>query len=376
MNFRIAYDGSISKGWIMVNRREALLQQYLIDGVNGKSIIDLGHCDIPSRHLHDLDLSENFDLRYSPDRGMLVLRECIANHYNQDIKNVIVTHGVQEALYLFYRSYLNHNDHVITFVPSIHLPCEALQHMNVSVTRVALSDHEQYYINTENIKRAIQTNTKLIILSNPHNPTGHALSKDEWEQIITICQTYHIFLLCDESYLVDYTQSVLHRLKECAIVNSISQTYGFPGLRIGWLVTRSNIIKKAIDYKRCSTLANSSLSESLALQILRKSNEYFEQYKNLVSRGYDILADWLKTYDCFKLIEPCGTPFIYLKLPNKLNSVDFCRTLLDKKRVLVVPGEFFHDQHAMRVSISQAPEFVKSGLEKIAQHYQQIMAAA
>ena len=93
------------------------IQEWLFEEAQGAFEIDLGESGIQHHYLSDLAPDPAFDLNYSQDRGDERLRQRIGELYGAGPDNVIITHGSQEALYLFYGCHLGPDDHVITFTP-------------------------------------------------------------------------------------------------------------------------------------------------------------------------------------------------------------------------------------------------------------------
>jgi aspartate/methionine/tyrosine aminotransferase len=155
------------------------IQQWLFDEAEGKFSIDLGESGIQFHHFHDIDLTENYDLNYSLDRGKLLLREQISNMYGVYKNNVVITNGAQEGLYLFYRSFLKSDDHVIVFSPGWQQSWEVPKTIGVQVSCINLKVKDYYRIDFNTLNKHINENTKLIILTNPCNPTGVSLSEEE-----------------------------------------------------------------------------------------------------------------------------------------------------------------------------------------------------
>ena len=94
-----------------------LIQQWLFDEANGKFEIDLGESGVQYQCLSDIVYDPLQDMNYGLDVGNIDLRNLLAKYYGCKTKNICITHGGQEALYLFYRSFLRPEDHVITFTP-------------------------------------------------------------------------------------------------------------------------------------------------------------------------------------------------------------------------------------------------------------------
>jgi len=163
------------------------IQDWLFSIANGHFDIDLAESGIHPHHINDIQFSKNYDLNYSLDVGQEELRRIIANMYQVNYKRVLITNGSQEALYLFYRSMLSPQDHVITFVPGWQQSWEVPAHIGCEVTKIHLNREHGYQINIKNIVGNLKPNTKLIILTSPNNPLGIVVDEHDLQLLSDLC---------------------------------------------------------------------------------------------------------------------------------------------------------------------------------------------
>lgn len=343
------------------------IQDWLFSEAEGSFDIDLAESGIQYKSLHDLSTAQNYPLNYSLDRGDEELRTILTKLYNVDIDQVMVTHGSQEALYLFYRSYLKAGDHVITFKPGWQQSWEVPLNMGATVTAVQLRPENHYNLSIEDIKKAITDKTRLLILNFPNNPTGASIEKHTLMALIDLCQTHGIRIINDEEYLTDYQQSTVNLCSESCIVSSLSKVYGFPGLRVGWFIGPKDIVKDLVNYRRYTTVSNSYLCEKLACQVLNSKNEHIQHYKLLSLNGLSELRKWIQKYPSLSLMEPQETPFAYITFPSFVDTNQFAKDLLEQEQVLIMPAEVFEDKNAIRVSFGRPLQILQSGLKKMDQ---------
>lgn len=343
------------------------IQDWLFQEADGKFEIDLAESGIQYHFSHDLDLKTNYHLNYSLDSGDTLLRTKIAQQYGHSIRKVLLTTGSQEALYLFYRSFLRENDHVITLTPGWQQSWEVPKIMGATITSINLADHH-YKFDVDILKESVCDRTKLLILNFPHNPTGMSLSQDQLNNIITFCQSKNIFVLNDEEYLLDQQKSITNNQLSDYVgcVSSLSKIYGFPGLRLGWFVGPELIVQKMINYRRYTSVCNSHLCERLAEQVVDDFPRYIERYEKMTQSGLELLTKWASEHsDYFKLLSPQGTPFAYLCFNKPMDTKLFAQTLLETQKVLVMPAEVFEDKNAIRVSFGREKDVLQEGLNRL-----------
>lgn len=346
------------------------IQDWLFSIANGHFEIDLAESGIHPHHIDDIPYTKNYDLNYSIDIGQLELRRIIADMYQVDYNRVLITNGSQEALYLFYRSFLSPNDHVITFVPGWQQSWEVPTHMGCEVTKIHLTRDNGYQINVKTIVDSLKTTTKLIILTSPNNPLGITVSDHDMQALTDMCHEKGIFLLNDEEYLTTYSKSVVHLPSQTGAVSSLSKIYGYPGLRVGWFIGDECLVNDMVNYKRYTTVTNSSLCEFLAIEVLKNYQSHIEAYRELILKGESSLKKFLMKWPQLTLIPPQGTPFAYIDLPNTWNSDHLCRQLLEEYKVLLMPAEVFGSNHAFRISFGRPEALLNEGLSRIDQFLQ------
>ncbi len=344
------------------------IQEWLFNTAEGKFDFDLAESGIQYHFLHDLDLSQNYDLNYSLDCGKLALRQKVAELYSVDVSSVAITHGAQEGLYLFYRSFLKSTDHVIAFKPGWQQSWEVPTAIGCEVSLIALQRENAYQIDLKQVIEEIKDNTKLIVLTNPNNPTGVTVSQSVLKDLIDLCEKKDIFLMADEEYFTDYQNSLIKKCKNAAIVSGLSKVYGFPGLRCGWFIGPSQITDQVINYKRYVTVSNSSLCEYLGLQVLDKHEDYLQSYKEICQTGQKFIERWSEQHDELEMLVPHGTPFAYMMFKQPINTQDFCEKLLVQQKVLLMPAEVFSDEYAVRVSFGRHVDVLTEALTRISEH--------
>jgi len=339
------------------------IQKWLFDKAEGKYEIDLAESGIQFHYLNDLSLDKNYDLNYSLDKGKYKLRKIIADIYNKKTDNVIITNGGQEALFLIYQTLLNKDDEVITFTPGWQQSWEVPKLIGCKVIDIKLLEEENYRINFDKLVSVVSEKTKLIVLNSPHNPTGTIISPGDWEKIESLSNKFNFYTINDEEYLTDYSKSIVNKIPKSISVSSLSKVYGFPGLRIGWAVASKDVVDDLINFKRYTTVSNSSLCEYLAIQVLGEYKSYIEDFKLMVNKGFSEFKKWVGKYPNLKYTESQNTPFVYLRIEE--NSQEMCEQLLEKKKVLLMPAEVFGDEKAIRLSFARPLDILREGLKRI-----------
>ena len=137
---------------------------------------------------------------YTETYGSKILRESIANTYDRgSYKDILTFAGAEEGIYVAMKSILSKNDHAIIITPN-YQSAETIPSSICDVTAIDLEPNQNWNLDISKIKSSIQSNTRLISINFPHNPTGKIISKDELNEIISISRKNNIFLFSDEIY--------------------------------------------------------------------------------------------------------------------------------------------------------------------------------
>ena len=143
---------------------------------------------------------EQLWLGYTETQGAPDLREAIAGTYEGlSAEHIQCFAGAEEGVYIAMRCLLNQEDHAIVVVPN-YQAAETLPLSICDVTGVALDPNDDWQLDMDALKRAIQPNTKLISINFPNNPTGAILHQDRFETLVSLCREHGLWLFSDEVY--------------------------------------------------------------------------------------------------------------------------------------------------------------------------------
>ena len=291
------------------------------------------------------------DLRfgYTETYGSMKLREAIASTYDNSSHNDIITFaGAEEGLYVAMKCILNISDHAIVITPN-YQSAETLPNSICEVTAIALDPNNNWNLDITKIKDSIKSNTRLISINFPHNPTGKIISKDELNQIVSIARKNDIYLFSDEIYrLMERDKS--KRLDQISDIyekglslNGMSKSYGMPGIRIGWISTKDHkLLDKMEKLKHYLSICNSAPSEILTTIALNSRNKILERTRKIINKNLEILNDFFLDYqELFEWKEPDGGCIGYPKYKGEDNVGKFCERLVKEKSVLLLPSQVY-----------------------------------
>lgn len=291
----------------------------------------------------------------NPDtHGSLGLRREIVKCYQSvGIENVLVTVGVTEALFTFFNTILEPGDEVIVEFPEFQTLYELPAALGCDIKFLTLARENGYLPDPGRISELITARTRLIIINNPHNPFGSLLEPAKIREIGQIARENDCYLLFDEHYkflpLTPGTEQLISGFDICrgvhnkiAAVGSITKCFGLNGLRVGWLVTEPETIEACREFKHYLTHVTPPICDYLAEIALKNKEKVILYAKSHILKNVDLLNRFMKKHEQrFEYTEPKGGLVCFPKLRDRGDASTFCRELLKKHGISLLPGEAF-----------------------------------
>lgn len=341
------------------------MRRWVFEDSAGRYDIDLGDSNVQCGRLRQLAVPVELELNYGYDRGSAELRELVARRYGGDPGQVVITHGAQEALYLLYCTLIRPGDRVMAFRPGWQQATEAPARLGAEVVVVELA--EDFSLDLAAVERAATGGLRLITLNTPGNPSGRAVRAEELAALRAIVERTGAYLVADEEYLLELTDSVALSGPRTISVSSLSKIAGLPGLRVGWMYGPPELVTACAEYRHLTTISTSVLCEALAVDALSNWAGYRAEYDQLTGLGLIQLEAFTARHaDIMRLRPPEGTPFAWLQLAPGISSLELSRRMLDAG-VLLMPGETLGKAGGIRISFAREAPVLAEGLARFDQ---------
>jgi aspartate/methionine/tyrosine aminotransferase len=290
-------------------------------------------------------------LGYTESTGAPALRQAISGLYESVEPHQILVHaGAQEAIFLFMHAVLEPGDHVIVHWPCYQSLVEVPRSIGCQVHLWKAREENGWSLDLDELKGAVNSNTKAIILNLPHNPTGFLMPREEFLEVNQIARERGLLLFSDEVYRESEYQ-VDHRLPgACDLgphaisLGVMSKTYGLPGLRIGWVASHNQaVLDRMAQLKDYTTICSSAPSEFLATHALNHRQALIQRNLAIIQENLKLLDRFFETHgDLFRWERPRAGSIAFPRLLR--GSIDeLVRTLVEGPGVLLAPGSVFGD---------------------------------
>jgi aspartate/methionine/tyrosine aminotransferase len=284
--------------------------------------------DLPFNELN-VDLS-NVVLAYTEHRGSTILRSLILEESSDfAIDDVLVTTGAAMALFVVATTLLDKNDHIVVIRPNYATNLETPRAIGCEMTIVDLDFDQNYDLDTEGVLRALKPNTKIISLTNPHNPTGKLYSQEAIKAIIAIAKKHGCYVIVDETYrdlnfqtpLLPYIASLSEKVIS---VSSLSKAFGAPGIRIGWLICKDKqLMHRLLAAKEQMILGNAVIDEAIAEHLLAQKTAFLKPIHTHIRHNFDYMKHWMSEQNFLEWVEPTAGVVCFPRLKKGLAFSDF-----------------------------------------------------
>ncbi len=320
--------------------------------------------------------------QYAPSPGILPLRAAIAGNYKKYYgldydpnSEILVTCGATEAIFCTAMAVLNPGDEAIILEPFYDSYLASIQMAGATVVPVTLHAPD-FSLNFEELQMAISAKTKMLILNNPHNPTGKMFTKEEILKIGALAVENDFYILSDEVYefltfeRAHVPTACFENLKERTItISSTGKTFGLTGWKIGWCCAPAEIIKAIHNVHQFTTFCVAHPFQVAMAEALANMDEYLAEFKRDYRKKRDLLVSGLKERG-FNVLNPAGTYFTIALLPEGETDVEFCKKLIEEKKVATIPTSAFYIKsdegtRMIRFCFAKTEETLNSALKNL-----------
>lgn len=322
-----------------------------------------------------------FDMGINFPYGATELKNTLAEIYQCSHENIVTSNGGSESNLLVFLTLLKVGDECIVETPGYQPLWLTPEMLGARVRKCPRIFENKFLINQGLLEELISTKTKLIILSNLHNPTGTLIDRGTLRAVSRIAQKYGIYVLIDEIFLdgAFTSQKSAFGLPNTIITSSLSKIYGLGGLRTGWIIAPEEISLKCQRAKAHTCVASSYLSEVMNATIFAMAREnLLELFHRRAKNNLEIVKDWIDDHPgLLEWVEPQGGIMCFPRYMVNYPSKKLCEMLLEKEGVLVCPGEYFGLDGHFRLTygcneneLLNGLEALKKGLRNHTHHFQ------
>jgi len=327
--------------------------------------------------------------KYTPSSGISELKKAVCNKLLKDNslkyqpEQIVISNGAKHSIYNALCAILNPGDEVIIPVPYWLSYPEMVRLAYGKPVFVKTKAENDFKITAEELKNAITSKTKALILNTPNNPTGSVYTKEELEELAKIIEEANIFVISDEIYeKLIYEGSHIsiaslnEKIKELTIlVNGMSKTYAMTGWRIGYTASSLKLAKVMSNIQSHTTSNPNSIAQYASVAALSGDETVIKRMAEEFNKRRVYMVERLNKIKGLKSNNPQGAFYVMVNIDEYIGkeikgkiirgSIDFANALIEGANVAVVPALPFGMDNYIRISYATSIENIEKGLNRI-----------
>lgn len=319
--------------------------------------------------------------KYSNGRGEPAVVNALVEKYRKrraDVteSNILCFPGTQTALFAVLLGLAEAGDEVLVGDPLYATYEGVVASSGATIRTVPLRPENRFHMKAEDLEGAITPKSRVLLLNNPHNPSGAVLTRDEVVAIAEVCRKHDLWIMCDEVYEeltfgaeffspFDFPEFA----ERTVVVSSISKSHAAPGFRSGWAAGPAEFCDRLLPVSETMLFGVQPFIADMTAMAVSQPFDTAGRMRESYSRRATLVAETLAGSNVIKPLMPEGGMFILLDVgATGLSGEDFARKLLRDKHVAVMPGSSFGEnaRDFVRLSLTVPDETLGEAVGRIA----------
>jgi len=325
--------------------------------------------ELTGQHNHDLSALLDRRMTYGDIEGSPRLRVAIAKRYRDTTpEQITTTHGTIGANMLVHKTLVGRDDHVVSVVPTYQQHYSIPASLGADIKTLALREDNLWLPDLDALAAAVNNNTRLIALTNPNNPTGALIPRDQLEAIVAIADRVGAWVLCDEVYRgteqpgVEPCPSIVELYDRGISTASVSKAYSLAGLRLGWIAGPRDFIEQVSIHRDYDTISVGILDDHFATLALEHSDAVLQRSRDITARNLTLLDRWISEQPRLSYIKPKAGTTALVKVDTDQPSEALCIDLLRDTGVMFTPGSALNMEGYVRIGYANNTTVLENGL--------------
>jgi aspartate aminotransferase len=320
--------------------------------------------------------------QYTAVPGILEVREAIAGKLKRDnnldytAAAIIVSNGAKHSLFNLFQAVIDPGDEVIIPAPYWVTYPELVKYAFGIPVTIETDDHSNFKITPEQLKAAITEKTKMLILTTPSNPTGSIYSRKELEALGEVLKGTDIIIASDEMYekLVYDAEFVAtasiseDMFQRTVTINGLSKSVAMTGWRFGYLASANKELISVMNKLQSQSTSNiNSITQKAAIPALNgEVDDDIEMMRKAFAGRAEEAAKLMNEIDGLSVTNPEGAFYLFVNIKDiSVDSIEFCKELLQEVGVAVIPGIGFGSEGYFRFSFATDIITIREGIRRI-----------
>lgn len=300
--------------------------------------------------------------------GYAPLQERLARKSGVAAECVVAATGTSMANHLAMAAILEPGDDVLIEQPTYELLVSAASYLGANLRSFPRRPADGFQIDPAEVKTQMTSRTRLIVLTNLHNPSGAFTDEPTLRALGEIAADAGARVLVDEVYLEavfdEPWRSAFHLGPQFVVTSSLTKAYGLSGLRCGWILAEPALAERIWRLNDLFAATPAHPAELLSVVALDHLDRIAERAKATIGANRARLLELLRDYEQLEVSLPRHGTVVFPRL-RRGGGDDFCVALREKYETSVVPGRFFGAAEHLRIGLGGETEMTAVGLERI-----------
>jgi aspartate/methionine/tyrosine aminotransferase len=337
--------------------------------LRSKARFNLAMCDVSPVSISDLPVRmEDLEITGPSGYGYKPLIERLAARAAVEVDSVVHAQGTSMANHLAMAALIEPDDEVLIEEPGYEALISAALYLGAKVRRFSRRFEAGFQLDPREVERSITPRTRLIVVTNLHNPTGVRTPDSTLKLIGEIARSLGAHVLVDEVYLESCfdapAQTAFHLGSNFLVTGSLTKAYGLSGLRCGWILAAPALAQRMWRLNDLFGIMGPHVAERLSVVALDNLPQITAKVKARLAVNRTILQKFLSSRkDLLAIRTEEGTVVFPLLSSGPADA--FCQLLREKFDTSVVPGRFFDAPAHIRIGIGGETEDVREGLTRL-----------
>jgi aspartate/methionine/tyrosine aminotransferase len=309
------------------------------------------------------------------EEGYEPLLEEIGKRYGAEKEEVSVATGASGANFLVCGALLEAGDEVLVERPAYDPLLGIPRFLGAEIRRFDRVFGDGFQVDPERVAQGITPRTRLVFLTNPHNPTGALTPPERLLEIGSLAERVGARVLVDEVYLDSVhgqeVRSAASLSPTFISTSSLTKAYGLSGLRAGWAISTAEVAERIRRVRDIVDGVGSFPSELLAYLAFRNLGALRERARSILKPNLDLLTAFVAGQPKLAWVAPTGGSVGFPRIDGLDDVSDFVRLLRERYDTGVVPGHFFEAPAHFRVALGGRTEILQAGLHRLGKALEQ-----
>jgi aspartate/methionine/tyrosine aminotransferase len=336
----------------------------------GKASLNLCRSGLDDLSIKDLDLDLGaLEIRGEHSLGYAPLLEALASRFEVNVENVLPTLGASHGIFYVCAALLGRGDAVLVEKPAYEPLLAVPEALEAEVGRIERRFDNRYQVDLEELKSALTDKTKLIILTNPHNPSGVLLEPANLRGILALAAEKGVYVFIDEIYLGFQEgkegRSAFSRAPHVISASSLTKVFGLGGLRCGWLLASEELVRRMHIIRDHINVEEVFIGEQISARVIPHLDALYQKARPRIHENQSLVRKFIVGEKRLSWVAPAPGLICFPRVESNLSGDDLARICREKYDTAIVPGCFFEEPRHFRLGCGVSPATLAQGLDNI-----------